>query len=108
MHVLDKIPAPVLIGVITALGVLLVITFIAKILLYSGGKRVGADGRNVGFRVKHGGRGVRIPVVESVVRMDVSNISVNLSVQGAYSEGGIPLSVTAVANAKISTDPQYM
>ena len=115
---LDKIPAPILIGVLTAAGVLLVITFIAKnllyickpneILIFSGGKRTAADGRDVGFRVKHGGRGVRIPVIESVVRMDVSNISVNMSVQGAYSEGGIPLSVTAVANVKVSTDPRYM
>jgi flotillin len=118
MDVFDKIPAPVEIGVLTAVAVLLTITLVAKYLLYvckpneilifSGGKRVGADGRKVGFRVKHGGRGIRIPVVESVVRMDVSNISVNLSVQGAYSDGGIPLSVTAVANAKVSTDPRYM
>jgi flotillin len=108
----------VLIGVLAAAGFLIVLTFIAtqllyickpnEILIFSGGKRTGGDGRDVGFRVKHGGRGIRIPVIESVVRMDVSNISVNMSVQGAYSEGGIPLSVTAVANVKVSTDPKFM
>jgi flotillin len=117
-HLLEKVPAPVLIGVIAALGVLLVLTFIAKnllyickpneILIFSGGNHKGADGREIGFRVKHGGRGIRKPIVENVVRMDVSNISVNMSVQGAYSEGGIPLSVTAVANVKISTDTRWM
>jgi len=117
-EVLDKVPASVLIGVALALGVLLVLTFIVKnllyicrpneILIFSGRKRITEDGREVGFRVVHGGRGVRVPIVESVVRMDVSNISVPMQVNGAYSEGGIPLTVSAIANIKIATDARLI
>jgi flotillin len=117
-ELLDQIPTGVLYGVVGGLGFILTLSLLAKnflficrpneILIFSGGKTTAADGREVGFRVKHGGSGWRTPVIEEVVRMDVSNISVNMSVQGAYSEGGIPLSVTAVANVKISTDTRHM
>src|SRR5215208_444842 len=55
-----------------------------------------------------GGRGVRVPVVETVDRMDVSLISVPIAVTGAYSEGGIPLNVHAIANIKVSTDRRFV
>src|SRR5438128_884873 len=51
---------------------------------------------------------LRIPVVETVSQMDVSLISVPMAVTGAYSEGGIPLNVHAIANIKISTDPRFV
>ncbi len=51
---------------------------------------------------------MRIPVVETVDRMDVSLISVPIAVQGAYSEGGIPLNVHAIANIKVSTDRRFI
>jgi flotillin len=115
---MDKIPLGVLIGVGTALGVLLLLMLVIKfllhicrpneILIFSGRKHETPDGRVVGFRVVHGGRGFRVPIVESVTSMDVSNISVNMQVTGAYSEGGIPLTVAAVANVKISTDRRFI
>ena len=40
--------------------------------------------------------------------MDVSLISVPIAVQGAYSEGGIPLNVHAIANIKVSTDRRFV
>lgn len=117
-ELLDNVGAPVVVGVALALGLLLVLVFIVKnllyicrpneILIFSGRKHRTPDGREIGFRVVHGGRGVRLPIVEEVVRMDVSNISVNMQVNGAYSEGGIPLTVSAVANVKISTDRRFM
>jgi len=74
-----------------------------EILIFSGREHTLPDGRKVGFRVIFGGRAFRVPIVETVERMDVSLISVPMSVQGAYSEGGIPLIVHAVANIKVST-----
>src|SRR5687768_3982973 len=113
---LEDIPLPILIGVGGGLFVLLVLLAIFKnllyicrpneILIFSGRKHKTPDGREVGFRVVNG-RGFRVPIVESVARMDVSLFSVPMMVQGAYSEGGIPLTVNAVANVKISTDPRY-
>ncbi|MEO8842360.1 MAG: SPFH domain-containing protein, partial [Kofleriaceae bacterium] len=79
-----------------------------EILIFSGRKHTTEDGRSVGYRVVFGGRGVRIPVVETVNRMDVSLISVPIAVQGAYSEGGIPLNVHAIANIKVSTDTRFV
>lgn len=79
-----------------------------EILIFSGRKHTSDDGRTVGYRVVFGGRGVRVPVVETVHRMDVSLISVPIAVQGAYSEGGIPLNVHAIANIKVSTDRKYV
>jgi len=75
-----------------------------EILIFSGRKHSSGEGGTIGYRVVFGGRGVRIPVVETVSRMDVSLISVPIAVQGAYSEGGIPLNVHAIANVKVSTD----
>ncbi len=79
-----------------------------EILIFAGRNHTTADGRTVGYRVVFGGRGVRVPLVETVHRMDVSLISVPMAVQGAYSEGGIPLNVHAIANIKVSTDKRYI
>lgn len=79
-----------------------------EILIFSGRRHALLDGREVGFRVVAGGRGFRIPIVEKVDRMDVSLISVSMQVQGAYSEGGIPLTVHAIANVKVSSNPAFV
>ena len=66
-----------------------------------------ADGSSVGYKVLHGGRGFRIPVLEEVNRMDTRLIAVMVEVKNAYSKGGIPLLVHAIANVKISSDPAF-
>jgi flotillin len=113
-----KIPPEIVGGVVAGVVVLLLLMIIYRyllricrpneILIFSGRKHKGDDGRTVGYRVVFGGRGVRIPVVETVNRMDVSLISVPIAVQGAYSEGGIPLNVHAIANIKVSTDRRFV
>jgi flotillin len=104
-------------GAAAAVGVLLLITIYRallricrpnEILIFSGRPHKMPDGSVVGYRVVFGGRGVRVPVMENVSRMDVSLISVPIAVQGAYSEGGIPLNVHAIANIKVSTDHRYV
>ena len=115
---MDKIPPEILGGVGAGVGFLLFILIVYRsllricrpneILIFSGRKHKTADGKTVGYRVVFGGRGMRIPVVETVSQMDVSLISVPMAVTGAYSEGGIPLNVHAIANIKISTDPRYV
>ena len=117
-ELIEKLPLPVLIGIVVALLVVIVLTIVLtkllyicrpnEILIFSGRKQQTTDGRAVGFRVVFGGRGFRTPLVESVVRMDVSLISVPMSVSGAYSKGGIPLALNAIANVKVSTDPRII
>jgi flotillin len=79
-----------------------------RVLILSGRKRVGSDGREVGFRVVKGGRAFRVPVIETAEWLDMTNISVPMSITGAYSEGNIPLTVQAVANVKVANDDTYL
>lgn len=112
------IPPEIVGGVAAGIAVLLVLMVIYRyllricrpneILIFSGRKHTTSDGRTVGYRVVFGGRGVRVPIAETVNRMDVSLISVPIAVQGAYSQGGIPLNVHAIANIKVSTDRRYV
>lgn len=74
-----------------------------EVLIFSGGHRKIEDGRVIGYRVVQGGRGIRIPLIEIVDRMDLTNMMIELRVTGAYSKGGIPLNVQGVANVKISS-----
>jgi flotillin len=106
----------ILVGAIGTLGALLLIGIIIsriiyicppnEVLIFSGGHRkieVDGEDRIVGYRVVQGGRGIRIPLIEVVDRMDLTNMVIELSVQGAYSRGGIPLNVQGVANVKVSS-----
>lgn len=76
-----------------------------EIVVISGRKHQLADGTTIGYKVLHGGRGFRIPLLEQVSRMDMRLIPVQVEVHNAYSRGGIPLSVHAIANIKIGSQP---
>lgn len=69
-----------------------------EVLVFSGTR--GEGGR--GYRSVKGGRSVRVPFFERVDRLDLTNMIIDVSVQGAYSKGGIPLTVQGVANVKIA------
>src|SRR5450432_2372573 len=69
----------------------------SQILVFSGRKHRLPDGSTVGFKVLHGGRGFRWPLLEQVSMMDVRLYGVEVSVQNAFSRGGIPLTVHAIA-----------
>lgn len=62
---------------------------------YQVGKKV------VGYRSIRGGRAVRVPLLERVDRMDLSNIPMEIAVHGAYSKGGIPLNIQGIAHVKL-------
>ena len=54
-----------------------------------------------GAVVIEGGRGWRVPLIERVDRLDLTNMIIEVEVHGAYSKGGIPLNVHGVANVKL-------
>jgi flotillin len=83
---------------------LLVICRPNEILVISGRRHKLPDGSVVGYKVLHGGRGFRVPMLEEVNRMDMRLIPVSVEVQNSYSKGGIPLTVHAIANVKITSD----
>ncbi len=76
-----------------------------EVFVFSGRSRTLPDGSTVGYRILHGGWALRVPLLETFSRMDVRLAGVEVSVANAFSRGGIPLTVHAIANVKISTDP---
>ncbi|MBL8787760.1 MAG: flotillin family protein [Deltaproteobacteria bacterium] len=100
-------PLLVIVGVVV-LAVLVVLLSVkslviicqpSEVVIFSGPPK--REGARVGYRAVRGGRGLRIPLIESVSRLDVTNMSVDVSVQGAYTSEGVPLNVQGVANVKI-------
>jgi flotillin len=75
-----------------------------EVLILSGRKRRTKDGQEIGYRVLTGGRAIRIPIIETIKRMDVTTMPVRVEVKNAYAKGGTPLNIQAIANVKISTD----
>ena len=74
----------------------------SEVLIFAGLRRRKGSGQTVGYRTVRGGSALRIPVLEEVMRLDLSNMIIDLRVENAYSKGGIPLNVSGVANIKIS------
>jgi flotillin len=79
-----------------------------EVLILSGRKHRNKQGQDVGYRVLCGGRAIRIPILETVKRMKVTTMPVRVEVRNAYSKGGIPLNIQAIANVKISSDPRVV
>jgi flotillin len=86
--------------VVYTLKNLLLVSSPNEALILSGGSHA-IEGKQVGYRSIRGGRVVRIPLLERVDRMDLSNIPMDIAVKGAYSKGGIPLNVQGIAHVKI-------
>jgi len=79
-----------------------------ELLIFSGREYTDANGKTRGYRVIHGGFSWRIPLLEKVDRMMLTTMPIELNVSNAYSKGGIPLMLHAIANVKVSSDPnQY-
>lgn len=98
-------------------GVLILIWFINtfiqickpnEILILSGRKRRIKGGQTVGYRVIFGGRAIPIPILETTKTMDLRTMPVPVEVRNAYSKGGTPLNIQAIANIKVSNDPKVV
>jgi len=78
-----------------------------EVLVFSGRTRRLADGTEIGYReILGGGWTWRWPIIEKVDRMQLTTIPIEINTVNAYSAGGIPLNVHAVANIKVSSDPK--
>ena len=93
--------AVVVVGfVVYTLKNLLLVSSPNEVLILSGGTHKVGE-KVVGYRAIRGGRAVRIPLLESVDRIDLSNIPIEILVKGAYSKGGIPLNIQGIAHVKL-------
>ncbi len=98
------------IGIIV-IAILIILAFIKanlnichpnEILVFSGRKRKLKDGTEIGYRVIKGGRGLKIPILESVTRMPLTTIPIDIELTGALTNGLIPVNIEAMANIKIA------
>jgi flotillin len=105
------LPASIVILAVLGLAVLAAVVIVTKlihicqpneVLVFSGTARR-VNGKRVGYRLVQGGRGIQVPLFERVDRLDLTNMVIDVRVQGAYSKGGIPLNVAAVANVKVAS-----
>ncbi|MEM8809579.1 MAG: SPFH domain-containing protein [Cyanobacteria bacterium P01_G01_bin.38] len=72
-----------------------------EVLIFAGSsRRLGQ--KKVGYRLVKGGSSIRTPLLEKAMRMDLTNMIIELRVSNSYSKGGIPLKVDGVANIKIA------
>ncbi len=103
-----------MVGVWIAIGVMAVFIILAfikaflkichpnEILVFSGKKRTLKDGTVAGYRYINGGRGLQIPIVESVSRLSLNTIPIEIELSGALTNGIIPVNIQAMANVKIA------
>lgn len=73
-----------------------------EILIFSGRKRRLKDGTVVGYRIIKGGRGLKIPIVETVSRMSLVTIPIEIEIDNALAKGMIQTRIKAIAHVKIA------
>lgn len=103
LGVLSFVAALVVLALYVMVRRLLYVSTPNQVLVFSGTTRRLGD-RVLGFRFVRGGRSLRRPLIERVDRMDLSMFTVVVHVTGAFSKGGIPLTVQGVANVKLPGD----
>ena len=100
---------PGTIGIALALaivGILAIIIFIrAHVVVCAPNEAVIFSGRKKGYRIIRGGRGFRRPLIETVSRISLNTIPIEVTVKKALSAGMIPLDVDGMATVKIAGDP---
>src|SRR5579863_7339595 len=79
-----------------------------EVLVVSGKRTNLASGERLNFAVVQSGRHWRVPMAQTVTRMDMRLIPIELQVTKVLSNGGIPLDVHAIANIKITSHPQFI
>jgi flotillin len=95
-----------IIALISTIKSLIVIVPPNSAAIITGRSRALTDGRGVGYRTVIGGRTLRVPILEQVSYMHLATIPIELMVANAFSKGGIPLSVQAIANVKVASEPE--
>jgi flotillin len=79
-----------------------------ELLVVAGKKHKLPSGEEANYTVIQAGMHWRVPVMQTVARMDIRLIPIELSVMKVLSHGGIPLDVHAIANIKLTSDPRYV
>lgn len=73
-----------------------------EMLIFSGRTRELPDGTTIGYRIIKGGRTFQLPIIETVRRMSLETMPIEIELNGALAKGIIPLNVAGMANIKIA------
>lgn len=107
----------VIIGLVILVGLVVAVSAIKSLVIVvppnraaviSGLRKRTAEGGRRGYRSIIGGMTFRIPVIEKVDYVSLETITLELKVSNAYSKGVIPLTVDAVADVKIASEPEHV
>jgi flotillin len=106
-----------LIGLVLSVGLVVVVGVATQflhvcrpneVLIFSGRKHRIDENTTMGYRIVHGGFAWKIPFLEKVDRMGLSTMPIDIEVANAYSQGGIPLTIAAIANVKVSSKKRIL
>jgi len=73
-----------------------------EVVIISGRRHKHPDGSEVGYRIIRGGRGFKIPIIESIKRIPLTAIPVEINLNKALCKGIIPVNIECRANIKIA------
>ena len=73
-----------------------------EIVIISGRQRKSKDGKKVGYRVIRGGRGFKMPLVETVSRLSLNTRTIKINLGKVLCAGMIPVEIEGRANIKLA------
>ena len=73
-----------------------------EVVIISGRKRQAKDGSIVGYRLIRGGRGFKLPMLESSTRLSLTTRSIEVRPHKALCQGMIPVDIEGRANVKLA------
>lgn len=79
-----------------------------ELLVVAGKRHRMANGEYVNSTVVLAGAHFQLPFLQTVTRMDLRVIPIELTMTKVLSKGNIPLDIHAIANVKVSSDPRYV
>ena len=91
-----------LLGLIVFIKSNMVICQPSEIVILSGRKRRQEDGSVAGYRVIRGGRGFKWPFIESVARLPLTTLPIDIHLPKALCAGMIPVTIEGRANVKLA------
>jgi flotillin len=73
-----------------------------ELVVIAGRRRKLADGSVIGYRVLRGGRGFKWPLMESVARLPLTSLPVELHIVKVMCQGMVPVTIAAKATVKLA------
>ena len=98
-----------LLFLMNAASALIIVCEPNEVVVLSGyGGRDSITGERTGYRILNAGWRLRVPFFERAERLDMRLMPIDITVENAYSEGSIPLTIRAIANVKLASETKLI